>query len=102
MTIAMASRYIQCMNSGRARRPPGILHEGRLFKAGNSLAIRIPNAIVKHLRLSDGAPLRISVDGDAIWLRLAPAMEREELIAQITPENQHEPMLEELIGRERW
>jgi len=85
-----------------ARATGSVPYEARLFKAGNSLAVRIPAAIAKHLDLSDGGALQLSVDGDVLCLRRAPSVVLEDLIGQISADNLHEPMFEDLVGSERW
>ena len=76
--------------------------EARVFKAGNSLAIRIPSAIVKRIGLEDGTPVDMAVDHGMMYVRKSPSRSLTELIEQITPQNLHEPMFEESSGAERW
>jgi antitoxin MazE len=76
--------------------------EARVFKAGNSLAIRIPSALAKRVAIEDGAHVQLAADSETIYVRKAPSRELAELIARITPENLHEPLLDELVGVERW
>jgi len=78
------------------------MHQARVFKAGNSLAVRIPSAIAKHCGLEDGSALEMAVDEGTISLRRVPLPSLEELIDAITPENLHAPEFENLTGRERW
>jgi antitoxin component of MazEF toxin-antitoxin module len=78
------------------------VQSGRVFRAGNSLAIRIPKAIAGHCELEDGAPIEIGTTHGAIIVRKATSNVLAELIDRITPENRHATAFEDLIGRERW
>jgi antitoxin MazE len=87
--------------------PPGdfdtlVVQETRVFKAGNSLAIRIPSAVAKRIALDDGAAVEMAVDHGTIYVRKAPSRELAELIDRITPDNIHEPIMEDVIGAELW
>jgi len=79
-----------------------VVQDARVFKAGNSLAIRIPSAIAKHIALEDGAAVEMAVDHGVIYVRKAPSRALAELIEGITPENLHAPMFDDLTGAERW
>ncbi len=79
-----------------------VMQDARVFKAGNSLAIRIPSAIAKRIALEDGAVVEMAVDHGMIYVRKAPSRALVELIERITPENVHEPVFDESIGSERW
>ena len=62
-------------------------------KWGNSLAVRIPKAFAAQTDIREGTALEIRVEGDGIVMRKAQKrLNIEELIAQITPENLHEPV----------
>ncbi len=65
--------------------------ETTVSKWGNSLAVRIPRAIVIQARLNEGDCVALALDGDgAIVLR--PTLRRYELsklVARITPKNRH-------------
>ncbi len=82
--------------------PSGVHHEARVFKAGNSLAIRIPAALAKHFDLEDGSTLEIGADNDMLYVRKAGMTQLDDLIEKITPENVHPSYFDTLIGRERW
>ncbi|MBV8152209.1 MAG: AbrB/MazE/SpoVT family DNA-binding domain-containing protein [Candidatus Eremiobacteraeota bacterium] len=76
------------------RLPPGIsaLVQGvRIFKAGNSLAVRIPSLVAKKLDLQDGCEVEMHLDDGALWI--VPAAGRRESLAQllkkVTPDNLH-------------
>ena len=66
-------------------------NETTVSKWGNSLAVRIPQAIAKEASLSEGDCLAMDPDRDgAIVLR--PARRRYELsdlVSRITPRNRH-------------
>ncbi len=79
-----------------------VVQDARVFKAGNSLAIRIPSAIAKRIGLEDGAAVEMAVDHGMIYVRKAPSRELAELIDRINPSNIHEPIMEDTIGAERW
>ena len=74
----------------------------RVFKAGNSLAIRIPSVIAKHMEIEDGTSVDLTVDECTLSVRKANSVDLAALIARITPDNIHGPQFEELAGRERW
>ncbi len=78
------------------------IHDARVFKAGNSLAIRIPSAVAKHVGLEDGCAVEMAVDGGDIRVRKSPSDKLSELIERITPENVHAPVFDDTVGSERW
>lgn len=77
-------------------------NDGRVFKSGNSLAIRIPSVIAKHCELEDGTPVEMDVNDGTISVRKAPSRDLAALVARITPENVHQTQLDDLTGAERW
>jgi antitoxin MazE len=79
-----------------------VMQDTRVFKAGNSLAIRIPSAIAKRIALEDGAEVEMAVDDGMIYVRKSPSRALADLIDRITPENRHEPIFDEILGAERW
>jgi antitoxin MazE len=79
-----------------------VMQETRVFKAGNSLAIRIPSAIAKRIALEDGAEVEMAVDDGMIYIRKSPSRALAGLIDRITPENRHGPIFDEVVGAERW
>src|SRR5450631_788535 len=79
-----------------------VVQDTRVFKAGNSLAIRIPSAIAKRIALEDGAEVEMAVDDGMIYVRKSPSRALADLIDRITPENRHEPIFDESLGAERW
>jgi antitoxin MazE len=66
-------------------------NETTVSKWGNSLAVRIPQAIAKEARLSEGDCLAMDLDRDgAIVLRSARRRyELAELVSRIKPANRH-------------
>jgi antitoxin MazE len=63
----------------------------KLVKLGNSLAVRIPRAVVAQAGLLEGDSISIKVLDARIELhRLEGILTLEELVAQITPENRYE------------
>lgn len=79
-----------------------LVHDTRLFKAGNSLAIRIPSVIAKRIALEEGAEVEMAVDDGMIYIRKSPSRALADLIDRITPENSHGPIFDEVVGAERW
>jgi antitoxin MazE len=79
-----------------------VMQDTRVFKAGNSLAIRIPSAMAKRIALEDGAEVEIAVDDGMIYVRKSPSHALADLIDRITPENSHGPIFDEVLGAERW
>ncbi len=62
----------------------------KVQKWGNSLGIRIPGPFAEQLRLSDGSEVELLLHNNEIILRpKRPKPTLEELLAGITPENQH-------------
>ena len=58
-------------------------------KWGNSLAVRVPNAIVKDAKLAAGDTLEIDVDEQGVvrFQRASKVPTLAQLVAGITPEN---------------
>ena len=73
----------------------------RVSKWGNSLAIRLPQAAVKSLRVHEGEQVELSIKGDRLEIRAArPRYRLADLISEITPDNQPEPMDFPPVGEE--
>jgi len=71
-------------------------------KWGNSAALRLPAAALKEAGLQIGQKLQLRSEAGKILLEPAPAS-LEELVARITPENRHAPLLDDADqGREAW
>jgi antitoxin MazE len=66
-------------------------NDTQLAKGGNSLAVRIPQAIVKEARLTEGDRLSLDLTGDgSIVLRSRHRMHSlDRLVAGIKPGNRH-------------
>jgi antitoxin component of MazEF toxin-antitoxin module len=93
------------MNKSTGRDPDFeslVMQDARVFKAGNSLAIRIPSAIAKHCDLEDGASVQVAADRRMIYVRKTPSRELADLLDAITPENVHGAQFDDAIGAERW
>lgn len=58
-----------------------------LSKWGNSLGLRIPQSIVKHIGLSAQEPLELFIEDNHIVIQKVYRLDT--LLAQITPENIH-------------
>jgi antitoxin MazE len=72
---------------------------------GNSLAVRIPQHIVKEIQLIEGAEVDLVViDGNlVIKPRPRKRYSLEELVAAITPENLHSEVESGVaVGNEAW
>ena len=80
-------------------------NETTVSKWGNSLAVRIPQAIAKEARLIEGDSLKIDLDREG-GIVLRPARrkyELSELVSQITSKNRHrETNWGQPQGEESW
>lgn len=77
----------------------------RLAKWGNSLAVRIPKPVAVAAKLRKGDDLEVDVEGPGRVRIRKPKRKPtlEQLVAGITPENQHsETDWGELVGKELW
>jgi antitoxin MazE len=73
----------------------------RVSKWGNSLAIRLPHAAVRSLQVQQGGQVELTIEGDRVEIRPArPRYRLEELIRQITPDDQPEPIDVPPVGEE--
>ena len=66
-------------------------NEATVSKWGNSLAIRIPKAILKQAGLNEADSVALALDGDG-EIVLCPTRrkyELSELVSRITPKNRH-------------
>jgi antitoxin MazE len=80
-------------------------NETTVSKWGNSLAVRIPRAIAKEARITEGDSLAMTLDQDgAIVLRSSrKKYELSELVSAITPKNRHrETEWGQPQGKESW
>ena len=65
--------------------------KANIHKWGNSLALRIPQAVARQIRVNEGDAVELSVGAGGLTIKLA--MEHptfDELLAAVTPENRHE------------
>lgn len=77
--------------------------KARIFRSGNSLAIRLPSVIAKHYALEDGTVVDIAAGKSGIHITKAPPEhELVDLLDEITPENLHAEHFSDLVGNERW
>jgi antitoxin MazE len=69
---------------------------------GNSLALRIPQAVARQLQVGNGDDVELSVEADG--LRVRPARRRyrlTQLVGKITPANRHtETKWDKSVGQE--
>ena len=67
-------------------------NETTVSKWGNSLAVRIPQAIAKQARLNEGDCLALALhrDGSIVLRSTRPKYELSELVSGITPKNRHQ------------
>lgn len=73
----------------------------RVSKWGNSLAVRLPQAAVRSLRVHEGEEVELTFRDDRIEVRVArPRYRLDDLIAQITPDNQPESIDVPPVGEE--
>ena len=64
--------------------------KSRMSKWGNSLAVRVPKAILTELDLQDGTEVRIQVaDGSIIITPVSNNYHLDDLVRGITAENRH-------------
>jgi antitoxin MazE len=76
-----------------------------LAKWGNSLAVRIPRYVASAAKLKTGDSLEVEADGPGRVRIRKPKQQisLDELVAKITPENQHqETDWGEATGNESW
>lgn len=75
-----------------------------LKRWGNSLAVRIPSAVVTALALKEDSRLHLSLDAGRVVLEPQSApFDIDALIAQITPNNRHSAAsVGQPVGREVW
>ena len=71
---------------------------------GNSLGVRLPQAITKQIKLEEGELINISVQDNKIILSpTKPKYNLEELLSNANPETQHDELdWGESVGEETW
>ena len=59
-------------------------------KWGNSLALRIPQAVARQIRVEEGDAVNLQVDADGLRVRPArPRYRLASLLRRVTPQNRH-------------
>ena len=59
-------------------------------KWGNSLALRLPSALMKDVEFVDGTEVDVRLDGNRLVVTKAAArLTLEQLLASVTPDNLH-------------
>jgi antitoxin MazE len=81
-------------------------NQTKISQWGNSLAIRLPQALVSELAIARGAEVELHIENDGFRVTL-PSVPRkftlEELLAGVTPENiHHEVDWGKPQGKEAW
>jgi antitoxin MazE len=76
----------------------------KIAQWGNSLGVRLPQAIAQQIGLKAGTVITISTEGDKIVLSLAkPKYTLQELLKDVKPEQQHDEIdWGEPQGEEVW
>lgn len=89
--------YLQCIYISRR-----VAVRVEVQKWGNSAAVRVPAPALKGAGMQVGQKLELRVEAGRLVLE--PASENlEDLLAQVTPENQHGLMLDgPAFGAEAW
>ena len=72
-------------------------------KWGNSLGIRIPNAIARELSLKDGSFVDINDKGENIIIKPVKKNKLSEMVSKINDQNLHKEIeTGEPVGKEVW
>lgn len=76
----------------------------KLVRWGNSLGLRVPEALAGEVGVHAGSAVEISLARDQLIVRRAPTcFELEDLLAEVSPENLHtEVTIGGLRGSESW
>ena len=77
----------------------------QLSKWGNSLAVRIPQAVIKEARLAEGdkVSLEVAVDGSIVLRSARRRYALSQLVSKISRKNRHrETDWGKPAGRESW
>jgi antitoxin MazE len=81
------------------------MHETEVSKWGNSLAVRIPQAVAKRAQLAEGDPvtLDLATDGSIVLRPTRRKYELRQLVSQITRKNRHASVdWGPAVGKEVW
>ena len=73
----------------------------KINKWGNSLGIRIPKKIAEEANLTAGKELVMSLDKKG-HLILKEKLTLDDLIEGATPENRHDQIITDEVGKEKW
>lgn len=81
-------------------------NQTKVSQWGNSLAIRLPQALVNELAIERGVEVELKVENDGFKVTI-PSMPKkftlEELLASVTPENVHSEFdWGKAQGKESW
>ena len=81
-------------------------NQTKVSQWGNSLAIRLPQALVTELSIERGVDVELLIENDGFKVKI-PSMPKkftlEELLAGVTPENLHGEMdWGKARGKEAW
>ena len=79
--------------------------KARIQKWGNSLAVRIPKAVCHQVKLEENSMVELTVEEEKLVIsKVVPRLSLEEMVALITPENQHELVFADdaPVGKEFW
>ena len=64
--------------------------KARIQKWGNSLAVRIPKAVCQQVNLVENSIVELTIEEEKLVIaRATTRLTLEEMVALITPENQH-------------
>lgn len=64
--------------------------KARIQKWGNSLAVRIPKAVCQQIKLEENSMVELTVEDEKLILtKVVTRVSLAEMVALITPENQH-------------
>lgn len=76
----------------------------KISKWGNSLGIRLPHSMIQQLGWQEGVKVTLSTEGDRLILSSTkPKYYLDDLLKEITPEQQHEEThWGEAVGEETW
>jgi antitoxin MazE len=70
-----------------------------ISKWGNSLALRIPQALANQLGIVENTNVTLELDGDQLIIRRGQTLEN--MLAAITDKNKHSPQLDDArLGKE--
>lgn len=78
---------------------------GRVFKSGNSLAVRIPRVIAVRMDVHEGTPIEMRLEENTLRIDRALTahdVSLRDVLERITPENRHGEDFADLLESERW